>query len=341
MTRGRSAAVIAGLSGFLLLMPALSRSQTPRDSKLAEAANKEGELVHYTTMTLEQSTQLVDRFRMKYPGIKVNTFRTGRGPLLNKILTEAQARRHAWDVAVGGGEMVLPLKARKLIAPYRSPETKMFDDELVDNDGFWTAYYVNVYVLGWNTKLVKKEEVPRSYEALLDPKWKGGQISFDTEAAGMLEVLKKAWGADRAIAYFKRLAAQEPVLARGNTIRVQQVLAGEYPLILAYNQSIERFVARGAPIDWVALEPAVTQVVPVVLSANAAHPNAGRLFIDFVLSKDGQEMLRGFQRIPVRKDIEPDPPRLFRGFKRAIETPDDYRDFDATVKQYRQIFKQR
>jgi iron(III) transport system substrate-binding protein len=261
--------------------------------------------------------------------------------LLNKILTESLGGRNTWDVVVGRAEMVLPLLQKKLIAPYRSPETRMIDEQLVDKESYWTAYYVNSLVLGWNTKLVRKEDVPRTYEDLLNPKWKGGLISLDSEAYGMLVGLERAWGRDKALAYFKNLAALDPVLKRGNTERVQLTVAGEYSLIVAYNQTIERLTARGAPIDWIPLEPVVTQAVPVMLSAKAPHPNAAQLFIDFVLSKEGQEMLRTFQRIPVRKDVEPDPPRLFRGFKYVIENPEDYKDFDGTVKRYLEIFKLR
>jgi iron(III) transport system substrate-binding protein len=305
-----------------------------------EAAKKEGEVIYYTTMTLDQSKAVVDRFEKKY-AIRATLFRTGGGPLLNKIFTEARGGRFDWDVVVGRGEMVLPLTERKIITSYHSPEAKMIDEQLVDKEGFWTAYYVNSYVLGWNTKLVKKQDVPKTYEELLNPKWKGGQISLDTEAYGMLEGLKRVWGREKAIGYFKRLAAQDPVLKRGNTERVQLALAGEYPLIVAYNQTIQRMTSRGAPIDWLPLEPSITQVNPVMLAAKAPHPNAARLFYDFVISKEGQEMLRGFQRIPVRKDVEPDPPRLFRGFKYVVESPEDYKDFDATVKQYLEIFKLR
>jgi iron(III) transport system substrate-binding protein len=157
----------------------------------------------------------------------------------------------------------------------------------------------------------------------------------------MLEGLKRVWGKEKAVNYFKKLAALDPVLKRGNTERVQLTVAGEYPLILAYNQTIQRLTLRGAPIDWLALEPAVTQVNPVMLAGKAPHPNAARLFYDFILSREGQEMLRSFQRILVRKDVEPDPPRLFRGFKILVEDPEDYKDFDATVKQYLEIFKLR
>lgn len=323
-----------------LAAPVAGWAQASPNQKLVEAAKKEGELVYYTTMTLDQSKIVTDRFEKKY-GIKATLFRTGGGPLLNKIFTEARGGRYDWDVVVGRGEMVLPLIERKLVDSYLSPETKMIEEQLVDKQGYWTAYYVNSYVLGWNTKLVKKQDVPKTYEELLNPKWKGGQISLDTEAYGMMEGLKRVWGREKGINYFKRLAALDPVLKRGNTERVQLVVAGEYPLIIAYNQTLQRMNSRGAPVDWLPLEPSVTQVNPIMLAAKAPHPNAARLFYDFVLSKEGQEMLRGFQRIPVRKDVEPDPPRLFRGFKIAVEDPEDYKDFDASVKQYLEIFKLR
>lgn len=323
-----------------LLAPAAAWAQSSPNPKLVEAAKKEGEIVYYTTMTLDQSKSVADRFEKKY-GIKVTLFRTGGGPLLNKIFTESRGGRHDWDVVVGRGEMVLPLMQRKLLASYASPETKMIDQQLVDKKGYWSAYYVNSYVLGWNTKLLKREDVPKNYEDLLNPKWRGGLISVDTEAYGMFEGLKSAWGKEKTIAYFKRLAALDPVVKRGNTERVQLTVAGEYPLIIAYNQTIQRMTSRGAPIDWLPLEPAVTQVNPAMIGAKAPHPNGARLFYDFMLSKEGQEMLKGMQRIPVRKDVDPDPPRLFRGFKYVIENPEDYQDFDATVKQYLEIFKLR
>ena len=197
---------------FLLgmwLAPATSWSQGSADPKLIEGAKKEGQLVYYTTMTLDQSKQTVDRFEKKYPFLKVTLFRTGGGPLLNKIFTESRGGRHDWDVVVGRGEMVLPLIERKLLAVYHSPESKMIDDQLVDKEGYWTAYYVNSYVLGWNTKLVKREDVPKTYDTLLNPKWKGGAISLDTEAYGMFEGLKGVWGKEKAIAYFRKLASLE------------------------------------------------------------------------------------------------------------------------------------
>ena len=132
---------------IVLALPMTVLAQANPSSKLVEAAKKEGEVVYYTTMTLDQSKSVADRFEKKY-GIRVTLFRTGGGPLLNKIFTESRGGRHEWDVVVGRGEMVLPLTQRKLLASYVSTETKMIDAPLVDKEGFWSAYYVNSYVLG-------------------------------------------------------------------------------------------------------------------------------------------------------------------------------------------------
>ena len=233
---------------------------------------------------------------------------------------------------------MLTLSEAKLLASYRSPESKFIERDMIDDDGYWTAYYVNPFVLGYNTNLVKKQDVPRTYEQLLDPKWKGKQISIDDSAYGLLAGLIREWGKEKAVAYFKKLVVQEPVVMRGNTNRVQLAMAGEYPLIIAYAPTIQRETSLGHPMDWVPLEPVPVQVNPLMLAANAPHPNAAKLFIDFLLSRTGQQMLVGFRRVPVREDVNPDPPRLFKGYKRIVEHPEDYKDFTQTIKLYQEIF---
>jgi iron(III) transport system substrate-binding protein len=268
----------------------------------------------------------------------VDLFRGGGDEVLNRILNEARGGLNAWDVVSTRGDSVLTLEDAKLITQYRSPESKFISNDMVDDEEYWTAYYVNPYVLGYNTNLVKKDEVPKTYEQLLDPKWKGKKISIDDSAYGLLAGLIHAWGKEKAVDYFKKLAAQEPVVQRGNTNRVQLTMAGEYYLIIAYAPTIQRETSLGHPMDWVPLQPVPVQVNPMMLAAKAPHPNAGKLFIDFLLSKEGQKMLVGFRRIPVREDVEPDPPRLFRGYKRIVEHPEDYKSFNETIKLYQEIF---
>jgi iron(III) transport system substrate-binding protein len=325
---------------FFFFAPVVSFAQST-DPKIIEAAKKDGEIVWYTSMAVDQSQPLMNAFQKKYPAIKPTLVRLGGGALMNRVLTETRAGRFDFDVVGGRGEMIQIFKERGIIAPYISPETKLIDPDLFDKQGFWYVHYVVPWALGYNTTQVKKEEVPKTYEALLDPKWKGGKLSMDNEGYLVLQGLMTAWGKEKAIDYMKKLAALDPVLMRGNTERVTFAGAGQYALILAYAHTLEREKFKGAPIDWIPLEPAVVEIDPQMIGAKAPHPNAARLFMDYVLSKEGQEMLVEFQRIPVRKDVEPKPARLFRGYQRIVEKPDDYKYFSDNVKLYQEIFKTR
>ncbi len=326
---------------FFFLLPVSSLSQTNTDPKIIEAAKKEGAVMWYTSMAIDQSKVVVDRFQQKYPFIKANFLRLGGGALLNRVLTEARAGKTFFDLVGGRGEMIQAFKEKGLLAAYRSPETTMIDRDLFDKEGYWYTYYVVPNALGYNTKLVKREEVPKTYEALLDPKWKGRKISMDNEAYLILQGLVSAWGREKAIDYMKKLAAQDPVLSRGNTERVTITSAGEYPLVIAYAHTVEREKFKGGSIDWLPLEPAVVEIDPLMVGSKAPNPNAARLFLDYLLSKEGQEMLLEFQRIPVRSDVEPKPARLFRGYQRIVERPDDYKYFAENVKLFQEIFKTR
>lgn len=325
---------------MVFLYSGVSYSQAT-DQKIVEAAKKEGEIIWYTSMSVDQSQPLMNAFNKKYPAIKPVLVRLGGGALMNRVLTETRAGLFGFDVVGGRGEMIQIFKERGIIAPYISPETKQIDSDLFDKQGFWYVHYVVPWVLGYNTQQVKKEEVPKTYEALLDPKWKGGKISMDTEGYLVLQGLMTALGREKAIDYMKKLAAQDPTLSRGNTERSALASAGQYPLIVAYAHALEREKFKGAPIEWVALEPAVVEIDPQMIGAKSPHPNAARLFMDYILSREGQEMLLEFQRIPVRKDVEPKPARLFRGYQRIVEKPDDYKFFSDNVKLYQDIFKTR
>ncbi|MFQ5849375.1 MAG: ABC transporter substrate-binding protein [Candidatus Binatia bacterium] len=306
--------------------------------RLIEGAKKEGKVVWYTTMTISESKPMLERFEKKYPFIKAELFRTGGGPLLNRMMSEARAGRHLFDVVNTRAEAFLTVKKAGLIAKYKSPERSMVEDDLKDREGYWTASYGIALVLGYNTEQVKPADVPRSYQALLEPRWKG-KILNDTENFHWFSGLLRAWGREKGLAYMRRLAAQDQTFMRGNTARVQLVTAGEKPLLIAYNHTIQRMKSRGGPIDWVPLEPVVFTSNVFMYARGGPNPNAGKLLIDFLLSKEGQEMIRGFNRITVRKDLDPNPPRLSRGFKRFVLTPEQYDDYNEIVKLYRKVFK--
>jgi iron(III) transport system substrate-binding protein len=312
-------------------------AQVASDPRLIEAARKEREVLWYTTTNLETSKVVVDQFQRKYPFINLSLYRTTVGPLINRVLIEARAGKFDWDVVSGGGEMFTPLIDRGLIAPYRSPESKMIDDDLMDKQNYWTAYTVGSFVLAYNKRLVRPQDVPKSYDALLDPKWKGQKIAMET-SAGVMHALIPVWGKEKTLGYFRQLAAQNPVLKDSSSIIVQLLGAGEMPLGIGLAHLFELFSRKGAPIDWLALEPTVVRVIPMMLAAKARHPNAAKLLYDFLLGVDGQQIIRSYNRPTVRRDVLPDPPRLIQGYKRVTMYPELYRNLDETQKVFNEMF---
>jgi iron(III) transport system substrate-binding protein len=327
--------------GFLCLLvclpvPALAAAA---DLKVVEAAKKEGELAWWSTIAQDQSQKLVDEFMKRYPFIKANSWRSGSVGLHNKIMLEARAGRSSWDVvSQTTPEFILDLKQKGLIAAYDSGERRHFSADLKDKDAYWTGTYALPMGLGFNTRQVAREDVPKTYQDLLHPKWKGRKISVDNESYEFLVGLMQAWGRSAAVDYLKKLAAQEPAIGRGNTQRTQLLAAGEFPLAIAYTHTIEWSKAQGTPVDWVNLEPVVIKFDGIMLGSKAAHPNAAKLFIDFILSQRGQELLQSFSRVTLRNGVEPNPPRLIKGFKRVVLHPEKTQDAQESLKLYRDIF---
>ena len=204
-------------------------------------------------------------------------------------------------------------------------------DDLYDAKGYWSTVYLNTLVLGYNTKVISRNDLPKTYDDLLKPQYKQKFI-IDIENHDVFVALSQEWGQEKAINYFKGLAKQEPVFLRGNTNRANFVSVGERSMTFVYAQVIERMKQTGAPVDWIPLEPVAVELNVAMLSAKAAHPNSAKLFIDYLISKDGQEFLKTFRRIGPRKDVKPDPPKLFEGFRRRVVTPDNYKNLREITK---------
>ena len=257
----------------------------------------------------------------------------------SKLTLEGRAGRYDWDaLSMTNPEFVFDLKQKNLIGRYLSPERGMFSEDLKDQEGFWTGYYALPTGLGFNVRQVRSDQVPKTYQDLLAPVWKGKKISIDTEGQELLMGLMQAWGKEKGVDYMRKLAAQEPALGRGNNKRIELAAAGEFPLMIAFTHSIEANKTRGAPVDWVNLEPVVLQIDSIMLGARAAHPNAAKLFIDFLLSQEGQEMMKKNRRPTLRTGVDPDPPRLIKGFKRVVLHPDRAQSAQESLKLYREIF---
>lgn len=281
--------------------------------ELIEKAKREGELSFYTNINIGESKPLLDAFEKKYPSIKTKLIRIGGTAIAARILTEARAGRHLWDAA---GPLLLYVREilkRGLIAPYDSPERKFFRKEFKDKKGFWTAIVLNTSTMVYNTQTLKPAEYPKTYDDLLLPHFKGGKISMDTQLYLWFDGQLKIRGREKGLDFMRKLKAQDPVFRRGRTAQAQLVIAGELSVAVeVYGHRSQSFKSKGAPLDWVAVEPLLIHPLVAIVNKNAPHPNAARLFIDFILSQEGQKKLRDKGRIPARSDVPPNPPGLLR-----------------------------
>ena len=331
--------LLALLGAALCCQSVFARPRSDLDTQLVAGAKKEKKVVFYTTMDLPQTIEIVRDFGQKFPFLGLELHPLETETLVKTIQSEAHSAVSTWDVLLGGGGLFQPLLKGNLVVAYHSPQREGISDALTDSAGYWSGYYINPYVLGYSTTLVKEEEIPNAYDALLEPRWKGNRIAIDSTAHGLLWGLAAAWGKEKARAYLKRLADQQPVMARASISAVDSlhtanvaVAIARAPVIQGYKKKLE------SPIDWVPLEPTVAQLDTVMLSAHSAHPNGARLFVDFALSKEGQSAMAGIQQIPVRRDMESGLNTIFQAHKWFVERPDKHVNFQETVKQFREIF---
>jgi iron(III) transport system substrate-binding protein len=323
---------------ILLVSRDLAWSQSDERAKLVEAAKKEGKLNWYTSTNLTESKPLLDDFEKAY-GIKGEIIRASGEKTLNRIVTEGRAGR--WDFDVVTISEVDALIDAKLLMAYRSPEARTFIPEFKDANGYWTAVYVNYTTIGYNTKLVSEKEAPKQWEDLLDPKWKG-KISIDQEPYTWFGTLHKAWGRERAQKYMRAMAKQDIQWRKGHTLIAQLMSAGEFPIGVIYAHRTEEMKTRGAPIEWVnSVNPLAVTLNSAGVSTKPQHPNAARVFVDFLLSRPAQQRLRSLRRIPARPDIEPFSPRMEQSKLKLVTNPvETGTQFNASIKEFREIFGQ-
>jgi len=285
------------LSCFPLAAPA-------QDGRLAKA-REEKKVVVYNTTTVPDMQKIIDGFKKKYPFLEVESFRSTGERLIQKILTEIRAGRYLADVYIISGLQMWLLKDAGHLVPYPSPEREGVPKAFKDETGHWTGMYFNMEVVGYNTKLTSERELPKKWEDLVDPRWKG-RMTVEIEDIPWFASLLQIMGEDKGTDYFRRLAKQQTQIRRGHTLISQLVAAGEVPLTPTMRVNIaETLKSKGAPVDWLAIEPiAPNPPVSVAMAPNSLHPTAARVFIDYVLSREGQLVIRSSNRNPTRSDLE-------------------------------------
>lgn len=269
--------------------------------QLLTGAKREGKLVWYATFTSTDARTFLNLFEQKYPFMKTTHFGGNSERMLNRILTEASAGQHLFDLV-----NVAPiniLKTRGFLTSYRSVEARAYPSEFRDPQDFWVSFYDLRYVLAYNTALIKRAEAPSDWNDLVEPKWRE-KLGMDKEEYEWYAGLLKYWGENKTRKFMQALSNQRINWRKGHTLIAQLMAAGEFPLSLAYQHRIESMKVLGAPVEWVKnTNPILVALGPLAVSAKAAHPNAAKLFIDFALSREGQSLLQRSHRFSARNDL--------------------------------------
>jgi iron(III) transport system substrate-binding protein len=263
-----------------------------REKLLVENAKKEGSLSLYTSMTNEDVSKLISGFEKKY-GIKVNLWRAGADKVLQKVVAEAKANRFADVVDISGPELEA-LHREGLLQEVKSPYLKDLIPEAIPPHREWVATRSNIFVQAYNTNKVKKEDLPKTWEELADPKWKG-ILGIEAEDSDWYATVVKEIGDEKGQKLFPKIVAQNGVSVRkGHTLLTEMTVSSEVPIALTvYNFTAEQFKKSGAPVDWFTISPAVARPNGSAVIRNAPHPYAATLFYDFSISEEGQKILAG------------------------------------------------
>jgi iron(III) transport system substrate-binding protein len=312
------------------------RAATTSDS-LIDTAKRESEVVYYASMNLSEANAVIGEFERRYPFVKVKLQRTGSEKLLTRVLTEARAKKPFADV-IQTVEFSMYIFHRSGILARYTPQANALYPKEFKEEGFWTTVYYNAYVTGYNTRLAPARTLPKTYDDLLDPKWKGKLMMEGTKAewfAGMLQIL----GQERGLKFMRDLAKQQPSPREGHELLAQLIVAGEGVIdINIPAASVERVKERGAPIDWTALGPVPATMVGAGVAAQAPHPNAARIFLDFLLSREGQKLMQTPGRMIARGDLANEQAAMLKELKIVPVSPSLAEKLDEYAKQLRVIF---
>jgi iron(III) transport system substrate-binding protein len=274
-----------------------------RDQRVIDGAKKEKQLVVYTSLNLKDSVPITQAFEKKY-GVKVELWRSSSEKVLQRAVTEARAGRFSVDAFELNGPEMEALYREGLLEEFHSPQFRNLPAAALPKHRHYAADRFNFFTIAYNTRLVKPEEVPNSYEDLVHPRWVG-RIGIEASDTDWFGSIVKYMGEKKGLEFFRKLAQMKPQIRTGHTLIAELVASGEIPLAATiYNHNAERLLVNGAPIKWKALTPTFGRPNAVAVAKRAQRPYAALLFVDFMLSSEGQQLIKERNRVPASTAVE-------------------------------------
>lgn len=275
----------------------------PAAAQDVAAAKREGVVNLYTSMQVTDSRPLAEAFEKKH-GVRVNIWRASGEKVAQRMITETRGNRFEADVVETDGAQMEILHREGQLARLDVPSAADIPAAIKPPHGGYVPTRLSLYVFAYNTQRVKADEVPKTYEDLLAPRW-AGRFAVEAADVAWFAAVARAMGEAKGVEFFRKLAAQKPSLRSGHTLMAELVAAGEIDAAVdAHVQGVARLKDKGAPIDWRPLQPAFGQPSSVGVAAKAPHPNAARLFAEFVLSREGQEIIKARNRVPASTAVD-------------------------------------
>lgn len=297
----RHSLVIMAFAALMVIFISVEGKAAPAApiNALYEAAKAEGEVTFWGPSDPDEMRALSAAFNKRFPGINVKPFEITAGQLTQRIVTEAQAGRISADAAQGGVSTINPLLERNLIQGH-SDWGKLFqgkglavNPKAVIFDGKVLIWYNLSHPIGYNTKLLKRADVPKTWEDLLNPKWKDGKILVEARAKAFGDLGVK-WGEQKMVDYVRKIVAQKPIFSKGGTNTLQQLAAGEAPLAIGVYGYKVMWYARDkkAPIDYIdTTSPIGCNTTGTFVLKGAKHPNAAKLFIGWLVTPEALKIM--------------------------------------------------
>ncbi len=274
-----------------------------REQRVLQGAKKERQVVVYTSLNLKDSVPIAEAFEKKY-GVKLQLWRSSSEKVLQRALIEARAGRYTVDAFELNGPEMEALYREGMLEEFRSPQFRNLPPQAFPKHRHYVADRFNFFTIAYNTKLVKPEEVPNSYEDLLHPRWVG-RIGIEAGDTDWFGSIVKWMGEDKGLAFFRKLSQLKPQMRTGHTLMAELVASGEIPLAATiYNHNAERLLVNGAPIKWKALKPTFGRPNAVAVAKHAPRPHAALLFADFMLSLEGQTLIKERNRVPASTAVD-------------------------------------
>lgn len=300
------------VTALIILFPPTTLLFAQQTAAQVEGAKKEGEVVWYGTLTGGSIVgRIIGAFEAKYPSIKVKYLRLGGAGLIERIRSEARSGKYLWDVVTAEYIQFFELPKYVALAKYTPPDFAQYSVKHRDPNNTWVSFYGAIATIAWNTRLVRPGEAPKDWKDLLEPRWKGKKIGLPAEAfqwyGGMVAYMGDKAGRE----YMRALAEQDPQTQAGYTNTANLLVAGEFPVAVIRAHRIEDARSKGAPVDWSAeANPIVISIHPVGISEKALHPNAARLFEDFLTSIEGQSLFTEEGFLSSHNGVKPRFPRM-------------------------------